>query len=1047
MGKISTLLTLDGDTEFKKKLRDINERLTTLGKQEKALTSDLVDQTMKMQQSSKVMANLGTQLDLLKTKHGFLSQALRNAEGALEQSRTKYAKLQEEYNYAKKNIDTVRNALATAKQVYGENSVEVQKLAEKLKHLEAAEKNLAQGKKELDNNANAVLKLKQQLADTETQMHRTEAEQKKWNDSLRQGGNELKKVDWNNFANTFKTIGSELGKAATNAGNLALKAGELAGVMARAEFAAFKTTMQGITTELQLGTEGVKLYAEEFAKAATEVGKFAATNGMSFEASMSKVKAFSDGIADADIAALQEEAKRIGKTTSKTAGESAEALSYLSLAGYTTDEMLSSLEPIVKASEAGNMDLATSAYQTARALKVYGMEAKDTNEFLNVLTATQNNSLSALPQLLETYVGLGSVFEGLGTDLYESSTLLGLIADKGIEGTEAVTSLNTLLLRLQETNENSAKALDSIGVSAYENGEFIGLTNLLRKIGEKTKDMSTEERTKLYSDLFATRQYMRGDKLISAAMDYEGYAELYDKVTHASENNVLYYTAETMLDNLQGRITLLKSAAEALGIAIYETFKDEASEKVKKFTTYVNILTEGVENGFPDMQKAFVTVGTGLSDMVVNAIADSAEQLPQTLALYNTAILQGVRILINGMRVGKNRVLQPLITGAKDLAIELIKKLPEFTSVFIDGAVIFYTCLIDAMKETATELTKVLPDVINTLVNAIDQNGAALLEGGFEILMILGDGIIQNLPTLLSLSVRIIHGLIDGIDEHIDEILEGAEIIILGLTDAIVDVLDGDKVVKLLSIGGKIIGKICEVLVDEEVLAKLGTAAIDVVNALSLWLVTNSGPIFEEKVPEMIDKLIEQFTSPENKAAMYEAGENLGGALLIGLGHILKGIIKLYIREYERSIAMWFGFEGEGASHLVDIFEGIRSGDMQSVGQAMADMAEYAANNREEASKMFADAEAYSKYGIKDAETFNRLAIEDAHAYANSMYGVEFDDSGSVATFADGSYGPFMPSAYAVNLYSPVFNNMGDVESIIESTSQMINAQVAGGGK
>ena len=1046
MGKISTLLTLDGDSEFKRKLKEINERLATLGKQEKALSSELVDQSMKMQQAAKVMANLGNQLDLLKTKQGVLSQALRNAEGALDQSRLKYAKLQEEYTYAKKNIDTVRNALATAKLVYGENSAEVQKLAEKLKRLEAAEKNLAQGKKELDNNANAVLKLKQQLADTETQIHRTEAEQKRWNDSLRQGGNELKRIDWNNVANSFKTIGSELGKAATNAGQLALKAGELAGVMARAEFNAFKLTMQGITTELQLGTDGVKLYAEQFGKAAVEVGKFATSNGMSFEASMSKVKAYS-AVSDEEMERLEAAARRMGETTSKTAAESADALGYLALSGYKTEDMLNSLEPVVKAAEAGNMDLAQAAYQTGTALKVSGLGTEDTEEFLNVLTAVQNNTKASLSTALETYVGLGAVFNDLHADMYESSTLIGRMAEQGVEGSEAVTSLNTLLLRLQETNENSMKALESIGVSAWENGEFIGLTNLLRKINEGTKDKTEQERTQLYAQLFGVRQYTRGDKLISAAADVEAYDRLYDIVTHASENNTLYKTSETMLDNLKGDITLLRSATEALGISIYKTFSNEASNKVERFTKYVNILTNGVNNGFPDMQKALVSVGTGLSDMVVNAIADSAKQLPQTLALYNTAILQGVRILINSIRVSKNRVIQPLIAGAKDLAVELIKKLPEFTSEFTSGAVIFYTCLIDAMKETATELTKVLPDVINTLVNAIDQNGAALLEGGFEILMILGDGIIQNLPTLLSLSVRIIHGLIDGIDEHIDEILEGAEIIILGLTDAIVEVLDGDKVVKLLSIGGKIIGKICEVIVDKEVLAKLGTAAIDVVNALSLWLVTNSGPIFEEKVPEMIDKLIEQFTSPENKAAMYEAGENLGGALLIGLGHILKGIIKLYIREYERSIAMWFGFEGEGASHLVDIFEGIRSGDMQSVGQAMADMAEYAANNREEASKMFADAEAYSKYGIKDAETFNRLAIEDAHAYANSMYGVEFDDSGSVAMFPDGSYGPFSAGAYAINLYSPVFNNMGDMENIIEQTSQMIDAQVAGGGK
>lgn len=1045
MGKISTLLTLDGDSEFKRKLKEINERLTTLGKQEKALSSDLVDQSMKMQQAAKVMANLGTQLDLLKTKQGVLSQALRNAEGALDQSRLKYAKLQEEYTYAKKNIDTVRNALATAKLVYGENSAEVQKLAEKLKRLEAAEKNLAQGKKELDNNAMAVLKLKQQLADTETQMHRTESAQKKLNDSLRQGSSEMLKFSSANVVSVFKNIGSTIGTVATEAGKLTSMVGELAGALAKAEFTAFKSTMQAITTEFKLGTDGVRLYAEELVKATTAIVKFSANSGMSFETAMSRVAAYSGASAE-DMQLLSDAAKEMGATTSKTAAEAADALGYLALNGYKTEEMLTTLRPVVKAAEAGNMDLASVANLTANSLAAYGKSSEEAEEFLNVLTATQNNTSTTMSELLQVYRTQANTFRLLNVDFNESATLLGLVANRSLKGSDAATALNSVMLRLLGTNKKSAEALEDIGVSAWDaEGNFRGLTTTLNDINAKMAGMTRQEEIMFKKNVAGVMRFEELEVLLEAAKDPK-YQELFDTVSHAQENNYLYRTAEIMMDNLQGRITILKSATEALGISIYETFSDEASNKVERFTKYVNILTNGVNNGFPEMQKAIVSVGTGLSDMVVNAIADSAKKLPQTLALYNTAILQGVRILINSMRVGKNRVIQPLITGAKDLVVELIKKLPEFTSEFTSGAVIFYTCLIDAMKETATELTKVLPDVINTLTSAISENGPALLEGGFEILMILGDGIIQNLPTLLSCAVQIISKLVDGIQDHIDEILEGAEIIILGLTDAIVEVLDGDRVVQLLEIGGKIIGKICELLVTEEVLAKLGGAAIDILNKFSFWLVTNSKEIFEEKVPDIIDKLVEQFTSPDNKAAMYEAGENLGGALLIGLGHMLKGIIKLYIKEYERSIAMWFGFEGEAATHMADIFEGLRTGDMASVGSAMADMAVYAANNREEASKMFADADAQFKYGV-DADTYNRLAVEDAQAAAYSNYGVTFDETGTVAVAEDGAYGPFSASAYAVNLYSPVFNNMGDVETLIESTSQMIDAAKAAGGK
>lgn len=1045
MGKISTLLTLDGETEFKRKLREINERLTTLGKQEKSLTTDLVDQSMQMQQNAKVMSNLGTQLDLLKTKHGMLSQALRGAEAALEESRNKYARLQEEYTYAKKNIDTVRNALATAKLVYGENSAEVQKLAFKLKTLEMAERNLINGKKELDNNAMAVLKLKQQLADTETQMHRTESEQKKLNDSLRQGSSEMLKFSSANVVSAFKNIGSTIGTVATEAGKLTSMVGELAGALAKAEFTAFKSTMQAITTEFKLGTDGVRLYAEELVKATTAIVKFSANSGMSFEAAMSRVAAYSGASAE-DLQLLSDAAKDMGATTSKTAAEAADALGYLALNGYKTEEMLTTLRPVVKAAEAGNMDLASVANLTANSLAAYGKSSEEAEEFLNVLTATQNNTSTTMSELLQVYRTQANTFRLLNVDFNESATLLGLVANRSLKGSDAATALNAVMLRLLGTNKKSAEALEDIGVSAWDaEGNFRGLTTTLNDINEKMAGMTRQEEIMFKKNVAGVMRFEELEVLLEAAKDPK-YQELFDTVSHAQENNYLYRTAEIMMDNLQGRITILKSATEALGISIYETFSAEAVSRVERFTDFINTLNEGVQNGFPGIEAAIEKVGQGLKGMLLVSIEQTAQQLPQTLSVYNKVIVTAADLLISGIRKSKNKIIPSLITGAKDLVISLIKRLPEFTREFTDGAVIFYSCLIDAMKETATELTKVLPDIINTLVNAITENAPALLEGGFEILMILGNGIIDNLPTILNCAVEIINKLIDGISEHIDEILEGAETIIEGLADAIVKVINADNVVKLLEIGGKIIDKICEILVKDEVLAKFGGAAIDVVNGLSHWLVTNSGPIFEEKVPEMIDKLIEQFTSPENKAAMYEAGENLGGALLIGLGHMLKGIIKLYIKEYERSIAMWFGFEGEGASHVADIMEGIRTGDMASVGKAMADMAAYAANNREEATKMFANSIAFTRAGL-DADTYNRIAEEDAQAYASSNYGVEFDNSGTVAQFDDGSFGPFNPRANMINLYSPVFNNMGDLETIIESTSQMIDAQTAGGGK
>ena len=90
-------------------------------------------------------------------------------------------------------------------------------------------------------------------------------------------------------------------------------------------------------------------------------------------------------------------------------------------------------------------------------------------------------------------------------------------------------------------------------------------------------------------DIFGVRMFQQGLKFLQSVADSEGYSELYDTLASAYEDNYLYKTAETMMDNLKGDVTILKSATEALGISIYKTFSDEASNKVERFTKYVNI--------------------------------------------------------------------------------------------------------------------------------------------------------------------------------------------------------------------------------------------------------------------------------------------------------------------------------------------------------------------------------------------------------------------------------------------------------------------------
>ena len=1020
MGHISTLLTLDGETAFKKSLQQINQNLKTLEKDLGSVSSMFVDESNKMQKNAAMSTNLSSQLDLLAQKERLLTSAVATAGQKMAESHDKAMKASEKYyNAMQKNpaqIAKLEERLKSLTKIYGEDSYAAENCRQELDRLKQeqalAEKELAKAVKELDKNTAAYHKYMQQLSETETQMHKVEAQQRTLNEAEANADKAVNKTtsDMSNMSSALRAAASAFGALATAAMNLG-------GAIAKIELTALKTSIQAVNTELSLGVTGLEKYTEGFIKATTATAKFAASNGMTFEQSMSKVRAYS-GVSEEEMESLSAEAKRLGATTSKTAAESADALGYLALNGYKTEEILASLEPIVKAAEAGNMSLSSVADMTANSLTAYGKSASDTEEFLNILTATQNNTSTSMEQLLYTYKDLSGTFKMLDVGFEESATLLGLVANRGLKGAEAGTALNSVMLRLLGTNKKSSEALQAIGVSAWDSqGNFKGLTSTLREVSAALEGMTTEEKTLFEKDISGVMRFQEFQKLLDAANDPK-YDQLMETVSGAMENNYLYDTAATMLDNLKGRITIMKSATEALGNTIFETFSAEATSKVERFTTFINKMEEGVKGGFPGMMKAIEEVGGGLSDMLMQSINMAARQLPQTLQVYNTAIVQGVKMLIKGLERSKGSILPSLITGMKNLVLDLIDLLPEFTTEVVDGAVILFTGLVSAMDEVADKLVEVMPEVINTITTALGDNAAEIYTSGFDILLKLLDGIIDNLPEILGAAQKILDKLGEYIDKNADRLIDASFTILESLAEFVVKNLDGQKIVKFLELGAKILDKIVELLIDKEVLSKLLDVAEDILVSLCDYLIDNSDRIFGEEIPEMIDKLCSQIGTRENDQKMDAVGEKLGEALLRGLGAAIKGIFTIGIKAGERGILFQLGIEGTAADTVLNLIDSI--------------------NNQKSNSE---------HVGLTDTR-YEQLKEADREAYAYSM-GAEFDESGTVVTMPDGSYGPFRPSKYApaINVYNPIINNAGDMERIAEQTKQLQNIAAASGGR
>ena len=998
MGNINTLLSLDGESEFRRQLNFINQNLKTLDKALTETAAMFANEADKMKLTSQTSQNLERQLDLLKNKQTLLNGAVSSSFKTVQDQTKKLGEAKQAYANSAIAVDQLKTQLKAAEETYGRNSQEAKKLRTELKAAEEAHRQNAKAvedaEKKLDRATKVNQQYRQQLSETNTQIHNTQNELARL---AQQEDTETKATQKaTESTNTFKISLSGLKSALEGVGTACAK-------IAQAEFKTLEATFKAISTELELGVSGLKKYTEAVVAAGVAVGSFAASKGMSFEASMSKVEAISRASAE-DLEKLSSAAKEMGATTSKTASEAADALGYLALNGYKTEEMLSSLKPVVKASEAGGMSLASVADDVAKSLTAYGKGAQDAEEFLNVLAAAQNNSAITMSQLLTTYRQLSGTFKILNVDFNESATLLGTAVSHGLDAATAGTSLNSVMLRLLGTNKNAATALNSIGVSAWDaEGNFKGLTNTLREVYAEMQKMTTEERMMFEKEVGGVMRFEEFNYLVEAANDLEKYNALYDEVSHAMENDYLNKTAETMMDNLKGDITILKSATEALGISIFETFSDKAVNNVEKMTFWVNKLNDGVKNG--DLLTQLDQVAAGMSDALVQGINLAARELPSKLKIFNSAILNGVKLLIKGISKSKNTILPELITGAKDLVLGLVEQLPEFTKEVTDGAVIMFTGLVDAMFEISGKLREKMPEVLNTLLTAITEHGPYIFETGFDVLMNLINGILENLPQIMKAGQKILDKLLTGINQHTPEIIKSGLEILGALLKGISDNFD-----KILNTAFNLVGELVKDLCESNTIEQLVDAAIDIMNALLKFMFDNLPTILEEWIPKIMDEIAKALMKEEDK--LDATGNYLGGILAEAIKSGIIAVFKTGEKIGMRALLNMLGFEGDTADIVMNV--------MDITNKHQGEVANAA---------MMIENDAYEQPAASTQATSSKSTKNNVST------------SDNVGLFADGSFGP------VINFYSPVINNKADAERVAEQASQLQTVASASGGR
>lgn len=339
--------------------------------------------------------------------------------------------------------------------------------------------------------------------------------------------------------------------------------------------------ISGLTTSLSQASSQIKSFSDDTTKGFQAIGTagkvvtgagvalagglgFAVKTAMDFESQMSNVKAISGATGD-DFAQLSQKAREMGSQTSKTATESAEALGYMALAGWDTQQMLGGLEPILRLSEAGAIDLGRASDLVTDSMSAMGITVKDLPAYLDMVAQASRRSNTDIDALMEAFMITGGTLSSFGVPLEESTSLLGVLANRGYKGAEAGRAMNAIFTNLTSGMGMAGKAMNELGISAFDtNGDFKGLESVLMEVNEATKGMSDEQRAQ-YVSMIAGKEHLKTFQALLGGLDEE-YVGLKDSISNS--DGALMDMATTMQDNLAGSFTQLMSAVEELAISI-----------------------------------------------------------------------------------------------------------------------------------------------------------------------------------------------------------------------------------------------------------------------------------------------------------------------------------------------------------------------------------------------------------------------------------------------------------------------------------------------
>lgn len=493
--------------------------------------------------------------------------------------------------------------------------------------------------------------------------------------------------------------------------------------------------------------------------AAVSFGKSSVEAGMTFDSSMSQVAATMGDNAEKmvdyngetmkSIDALREYAQEMGRTTAFSASESADALNYMALAGYDAETSMQMLPNVLNLAAAGGMDLARASDMVTDTQSALNLSLEETTVMVDQMAKASSTTNTSVEQLGDAMLTIGATARSVKGGTAELSTVLGILADNGIKGSEGGTHLRNAILSLQTPTKDGTEALAQLGMTyddMYDSaGNLRSLPDIFLQLQGAMEGMTQQSKDAIISGIFNKTDLAALNALIGTD------AERWDEVTTAIEGSkgAADKMAATQLDNLAGDITLFKSALEGAQIAISDQLTPGIRDLVQFGTDSLSTLTAAFQEdglgGAIDALGGIIDDGLG---MLIDAVPD--------------VIDAGLKLL-DGVITGIVDNLPKLVDTAFDIIFKLsdgiIEALPELIPA-----------LIEVVLKIVEKLTD--PDTLDKLINA-----------AFKILGALGEGLINAIPTLVAEVPKIIKNLVDSFASYGPDLVEGGKALMKSLGD------------------------------------------------------------------------------------------------------------------------------------------------------------------------------------------------------------------------------------------------------------------------